>query len=58
MSKLLALSFYGTITEIVLKHRRFSYAKNSQLVMNQRWKIAITAILQKKRYSMVGLQPG
>ena len=45
MSKI--LTFYGIITEIAPKYRRFSYAKNSELYMNQRWKIAITGILQK-----------
>ena len=35
--------------ESLLKYRRFSYAKTFDLYMNQRWKIAITEILQKKR---------
>ena len=47
ISQVLAMIFYGIITEIALKYRRFSYAK--ELYMNQRWKIAITGILQKKR---------
>ena len=33
----------------LVNYRRFIYAKNSELYMNQRWKIAITGILQKKR---------
>ena len=50
--------FYGINTEISLKNCRFIYATNSELYMNQRWKIAIIGILQKKRYLTVGLQPG
>ena len=36
----------------------FIYATKFELYMNQRWKIAITGILQNKRSLTVELQPG
>ena len=36
ISQVLAMIFYGIITEIALKNHRFIYAPNSELYMNQR----------------------
>ena len=37
ISQVLALIFYGIISEIALKYCKFTYAKNSELYMNHRW---------------------